>query len=322
MVHAVQRVTALDADGAGAGALDHGAHALQEVAEIDDLGLSRGVLDDRLAVGRRGGHEEVLGGADAGVVERDDRPLELRTADLDEAVVDLDGRAELLEAADVEVDAPRPDVAAAGHGDGGLAEARHQGAHDDDAGAHGAHELVGRAAAERGAGVHAQDVAGVLHVRAERAQHRHHGGDVGDARHAADDAGLVGEQTGGEELERRVLGAREHDSPLQTAAAAHQQARVVCDRTVHQTVTSIACAGAEARRSAGAPRHAQPVRGALERLLGAEVVDLGLRAGVVALLQALAGRAAAPPRRGSRRSRPASSPWSTTTRTLSNRTCA
>src|SRR5665647_1292980 len=139
VVHAVQRVTALDADGAGAGALDHCPHAPQEVAEIDDLGLSRGVLDDRLAVCGRGGHDEVLGGADAGVVERDDGPLELRAADLDEAVVDRDGRSELLEAADVEVDAPRPDVAAAGHSDGGLAEARHQGAHDDDAGAHGAH---------------------------------------------------------------------------------------------------------------------------------------------------------------------------------------
>ena len=58
-------------------------------------------------------------------------------------MVDVDVRAELLEAADVEVDPPRPDVAAAGHRDGGLAEARDQRAHDDDARAHGAHELVG-----------------------------------------------------------------------------------------------------------------------------------------------------------------------------------
>ena len=53
----VQGVPPVDADRAAAGALDDGAHALQERAQIDDLGLAGGVLDHRLAVCRRGRHE-------------------------------------------------------------------------------------------------------------------------------------------------------------------------------------------------------------------------------------------------------------------------
>ena len=211
----------------------------------------------------RGGHEQVLGGADAGVVQRHHGPLELLAVHPDEAVVDLHGRAELLEAADVEVDAPRPDVAAAGHGDGGLAEARHQRAHDDDAGAHGAHELVGGAAVQGGAGADAKQAAGVVHVRAQGAEHGDHGGDVRDARGAPDDARLVGEQACCEELERRVLGAGEHDSTLQAAAAAHLEARVVFRRTVHQTVLSRAMPGLRDR--------AQPERRATFRRFSARL---------------------------------------------------
>ena len=52
-----------------------------------------------------------------GIVERDDGAVEIVGAHLDEAVLDLDGRAEPLQPADVEVDAPRADVAATGHRD-------------------------------------------------------------------------------------------------------------------------------------------------------------------------------------------------------------
>ena len=223
------------------------AHPAEKGAQVGDLGLPGGVLDHRHALGGGGRHEQVLGGAHARVVQRDRGPLSLSAVDLDEAVVDLHRRPELLEAADVEVDAPRPDVAASGHGDGRLAETRHERSHDDDAGAHRAHELVGRAAAQAGAGVHAQLVAGVVHLRAERAQHLDHGRDVGDARHAAHGAGLVGEEAGGEQLEGRVLGPREEHGALQPSAAAYEQACVVFAGPVHQTVTSIAAG--RARRS-------------------------------------------------------------------------
>ena len=123
----------------------------------------------------------------------------------------------------------------------GLAEARDQRPHDDDAGAHGAHQLVGRAAVERARRRRTRSSSSPsIDVGAQRAEHLDHGGDVRDARYAADDAGVGGEQARGQELERGVLGAREDDLALQAAAAAHQQARVVFGRSVHKTGTSIA----------------------------------------------------------------------------------
>ena len=62
---------------------------------------------------------------------------------LDVAVLEGDGGAELLQAADVEVDRPRPDGAAAGQGDDGLAVAGQQGPQDEDGRPHGPDELVG-----------------------------------------------------------------------------------------------------------------------------------------------------------------------------------
>ena len=43
----VQRLDALDGDGGRAAAVDARAHRVEEVDEVDDLGLARGVLDDR-----------------------------------------------------------------------------------------------------------------------------------------------------------------------------------------------------------------------------------------------------------------------------------
>ncbi len=217
VIDTVHGLSALHVDRAGAGALDDRPHATQEVAQVDDLRLSGRVLDDRLALGGGGRHEQVLGGADAGVVERHGGPAQLGAVHLMKPwSISMRG-AELLEAADVEVDAPRPDVAAAGHGDDGFAEARDERAHDDDAGAHGAHQLVGAQPLQRAAGAHAQLVAVLGDVRPEGAQHRHHGGDVGDARHVPEHAGLVGEQARGQQLERRVLGTRQDDLALQPA---------------------------------------------------------------------------------------------------------
>ena len=46
---------AVDGERRGAGAVDLRAHPLQHRAEVDDLGLARGVVDDRGALGEHGG---------------------------------------------------------------------------------------------------------------------------------------------------------------------------------------------------------------------------------------------------------------------------
>ena len=65
----VQALDALDDDLVGAGALDLRAHRDQEIGQVDDLGLARGVLEHRLAVGQRRRHHQVLRAGDGDGLE-------------------------------------------------------------------------------------------------------------------------------------------------------------------------------------------------------------------------------------------------------------
>ena len=240
VLRTVQRSAALHVHRAGAGTLDAGAHRAQVLSQVDDLRLTSGVLDDRLALRRGGRHEQVLSGTDARVVEGHHGAAQAVARQLDEAVLDLDAGAELLEAAKVEVDASRPDVAAAGHGDGGPPQTGDHGPHDDDARPHRAHELVGRAVAESVPGGDTQLVTLKRDRHAKAAQNLDHGEHVGDAWHSANDARLGGEQAGGHELEGRVLGSCEYDVAGQSRTAPDHEATAVFWVTVHEVTLSIA----------------------------------------------------------------------------------
>src|SRR3546814_4452872 len=63
MARAVEAIAAGDPQRRASDAFDLRAHRRQAAGEIADLGLARGVLEDRLAAGERGGEEEVLGRA-------------------------------------------------------------------------------------------------------------------------------------------------------------------------------------------------------------------------------------------------------------------
>ena len=58
---AVQALDALDDELAGADAPDPRAHGDEAMAEVDDLGLARGVAQNRLALGKARRHQQVLG---------------------------------------------------------------------------------------------------------------------------------------------------------------------------------------------------------------------------------------------------------------------
>ena len=77
-MRAVQSLHALDHDAVGAGAVDLRAHGDEEIREVDDLGLARGVLEHGLAVGQRRGHHQVLGAGDGHGVEHQARALQAR----------------------------------------------------------------------------------------------------------------------------------------------------------------------------------------------------------------------------------------------------
>ena len=171
---------AVDLHRRAAGALDVGAHADEELAEVDDLGLTRHVLEGRRAFGHDGRHEQVLGRPHAGIVEEHVDRLQPVGPDLHEAVVGAHGRAHLGESPQVDVDLARAEVAAARHGHAGLPEAGDQRAHDLDRRAHALHQLVRRHLRLHAAGVDRHGAVGELHDRPEILQHLLHGADVLD----------------------------------------------------------------------------------------------------------------------------------------------
>ena len=140
---AAELLDALDAHRLLADPVDPRPHLHQELAEVGDLRLEGAVAEDGLALGQGGGHDQVLGSGHRLLLELDRRAGELVGLGLDVAVLEVDGRAELLEPVDVEVDGPRADGTAPGQGDDGLPEARQERAEDEDGRPHRPHQLVG-----------------------------------------------------------------------------------------------------------------------------------------------------------------------------------
>ena len=137
----------------GADALDLRAHRDQAAREVADLGLARGVGQHRAAVGERGGHQQVLGGADRDEREHDRgaRAAAVGARGVDVAAVQPDRRRPSAQALEVQVDRPCADRAAAGQRDARLARARQQRPEHQDRGAHLAHDVVRRLGAGDGA---------------------------------------------------------------------------------------------------------------------------------------------------------------------------
>ncbi len=196
--------------------------AFSMFAKIDDLRFARGVLHGGGALGRHGGHEQVLRGAHAGEVQHDVRAGQaVRRGGLQEAVVHHELHAQGLQPHEVHVDLAGADLAAARHGDARLAEPPDERAQHGDARAHLRHQLVGGLPLVHGAGVHHERVALALNARVQAAQHLGHDGDIRDERHVVDGGGSTPQQGGGHELERRVLRARHGNLAGQHARALH-----------------------------------------------------------------------------------------------------
>ena len=204
-------VDADDLDGRRARADHLRAHAVQHRRELDDLRLTRRVLDHGGALGEHRGRQQVLGGAVAREVEDDARPGELLRARLDEAVDDVDLDAHRGEAAEVHVERTAADVVAAGHRDARLAEPTDERAEHVHRRAHQGDELVRRLRPERAGGVDLQFVrTRPLDTRAHAAQHVDHHVEVVDGVDVADRGDTRREQRGRHLLQARVLGAARH----------------------------------------------------------------------------------------------------------------
>ena len=160
------------------------AHRLQHRADVDDLGLPRRVVDHGRALREDGGHEQVLGGADAREVQPQVAPCRRPAGRDEEAVLAAHRGAEALEPGDVHVEPAAADVVAAGQRDVGLPAAGEQRAEDVDRGAQPAHQVVvGLVRGHRGDRDGHRPGSGVAHdVAAQPAQELGHVLDVEDVR--------------------------------------------------------------------------------------------------------------------------------------------
>src|SRR5689334_10474533 len=66
----VELVDAFDADRRSAGALDTGAHLVEQVGEVGNLRFASTVLHDSLTISEGGRHEQILGTGDGNLVEK------------------------------------------------------------------------------------------------------------------------------------------------------------------------------------------------------------------------------------------------------------
>ena len=96
---------AFDSHDGRTGANNLGAHLVEHVSEIDDLGLAGGIVDNRGALCAHRGHDEVLGRTDTGKLERDGGTAQaLRRAGVDVAVGGIKLDAQGLETQNMHVD--------------------------------------------------------------------------------------------------------------------------------------------------------------------------------------------------------------------------
>ena len=211
-----------DLDDVCAGAHDVGAHGVQEVGQVHDVGLLGGVLDDGVALRQNGSHHDVHGGPHGHHVQIDVGAVETARlrGGVDEAALHHHLGAHGGEALHVLVDGPHAEVAAAGHGHLRLPEPAQQGADE----VVGGPDLPGQViAGAGGADVGAVDLHGVgidgPDARAQIFQDpeaQRHVRDLGDVLNAAD---TVHQQGGGDDGHGGVLGAADGDLAVQGSTA-------------------------------------------------------------------------------------------------------
>ena len=230
---AVQTRLAGDDQAIGADALDLRAHRDEQLAEVDDFRLARGIFHDAGAVRQHGGHQRVFGGAD-----RHDRESEgaagqaaIGRARLHIARCDLDDCAEGLQRFQMQVDRAVADRAAAGQGDRRFARAGEQRAEHEDGCAHLAHDVIGRDGRGHASGAHRHHPAEILRPRAfdhgrcaELVEQMAEAVHIREARQVAQRQRLIGQQRARQQGQRAVLGAGDGKAAAQTIAAANDDA--------------------------------------------------------------------------------------------------
>lgn len=218
----VEFFDAFDGDAVGACAVDFGSHFDEEVGEVFDLGLRGGSFDDGGAFGQDGGHHDIIRSEDGGAVfahEIHGAAFEAFFGiHMDVSTFDLDLCAEGFEAFEMEVNRAVADNAAAGEGDSAFLQAAGEGAEDANGGPHLPHEVVGGDGFDP-LGFDDDDAGGSLDLGSELAEDLKHVVGIREVGDAADGAGVLREEGGGEDGQGAVFRAADVDATFERCAA-------------------------------------------------------------------------------------------------------
>ncbi len=223
VLHRPELVHALDVQARSARTGDPRPHRGEHAADVDDVGLARGVVDHRGALGQYGGHQQVLGGADAGEVQPDRRAVQPVGPGDHEAVLVGDLRTHPDQAGDVVVQAARPDRVTARVGDPHLTAPGQQRPEHVDRRTHAADQVVVGLGAGLGRDVDRERVVGQRHLAAEPAQHFAHDRHVEDARHVREHRPSLDQQRRGHQLQDAVLRAADSHLADESGTAVHPE---------------------------------------------------------------------------------------------------
>ena len=226
---AVQLGDALHADGGRAGALNLRPHGVEQRGEVGDFRFAGAVLHDRLAIRKRGGHQQVFGAGDGNFVE--DNFSATKTAafqgindGLDVAMLLRDLRAQTLQSLDVEIDGAGANGASPGQGNTGAATTGNQRPQHERGGAHGLDQFIRRFGSGECARANRCPMMGASIAEFD---FRTHGGkqlarglDIAHLRDVFENHRFVGEQGGRHARECGVLRATDSDGAEQRVTAA------------------------------------------------------------------------------------------------------
>ncbi len=221
-----QTLDAIDGDGVGTCAVNLGTHCDQEVGQIDNLWLARGVLQHAATVGEAGSHHDVFSTGHAHGIEEEMRTTQaaFRCLGLDVATFDVDDRAHGFKATDVQVDRTRTDGTATWQSHFGLAEASDHRAQHQNRRTHGFHQLVRGDQGLDGARVDLDTELFVDHrLDAHATEQLDHGRDVVQVRQVLNGNGSVRQQGGGKDRQGRVLCPGNANFAIKTNAAGNNQ---------------------------------------------------------------------------------------------------
>ena len=234
---AVQGVDAPDLHRVGAGAGNPGAHGIEEVGKVHDVGLLGGVLYDRLTGQQRRRQHDVHRGSHTGNIQTDPVAPEAFLTGLQGHIVlrlvhiGSQGK----EALDMLVDGPGSKITAAGQGHMGLSEPAQQRPHQVVAGPHLPHQVgVGLAAMDLGAVNFHHMLFRHLDPGAHPLQNIQEDTHIGYIRNIFDPALPAYQQGGGKNRYSRVLRAADGYGAVQRNSAANfisgQGISSPCDR--------------------------------------------------------------------------------------------